>query len=35
LSGILACVRWTSCMISYCIVVPYFLCHVVSLVGTS
>jgi hypothetical protein len=35
LSGFLACVRWTSCMISYCIVIPYFLCHVVSLVGTS
>ncbi len=34
-SGCLATLRWTSCMVCYCVVTPYFLCHIVSVVGAS
>ena len=34
-SGFLAAVKWTSCMVSYCVVVPYVLCHALSVVGKS
>jgi hypothetical protein len=30
-----AAVRWTSCLVSYCVVAPYFLCYLVFVGGTS
>lgn len=30
-----AVVRWTSCLVSYCVVAPYFLCYLVFVGGTS
>jgi hypothetical protein len=30
-----AAVRWTSCLVSYCVIAPYFLCYLVFVGGTS